>query len=131
MTEQLLPCPLCGGEADYCETNSWWIRCNKCNAETEADMSPEAAAEIWNRRTPPPSSHVPVCPHLRAAGIGRDPENDRVVFLSLNRAPSDDEMRAIHGAISRTPATCPFCTKPTYVLPCSHCDEPDVPDHEF
>lgn len=60
MTEKLLPCPFCGGQADYCETNAWWVRCNDCNAETEADMSPEAAAEIWNRRTPPPSTHVDV-----------------------------------------------------------------------
>lgn len=66
--------------------------------------------------------------HLRAVGIGRDPENDRVVFLSLSRAPTDDEVRAIHDAIRRTPATCPFCTKSTYVLPCSHCGEPDIPD---
>ncbi|MDJ1632710.1 hypothetical protein [Rhizobium rhizogenes] len=69
--------------------------------------------------------------HLRAQGIGRDPENDRVIFLSLNRVPNDDELRAIHGAIGRTPATCPFCAKPTYVLPCSHCGEPDVPDDQF
>ena len=66
--------------------------------------------------------------HFRAMGIGRDPENDRVVFLSLSRVPSDDELRAIHDAIRRTPATCPFCTKSTYVLPCSHCGEPDIPD---
>jgi hypothetical protein len=69
--------------------------------------------------------------HLRAQGIGRDPQNDRVVFLSLNRSPKDDELRAIHDAIRRTPATCPFCSKPTYVLPCSHCGEPDVPDNDF
>ena len=58
MTDKLLPCPFCGGKADYCETNAWWVQCNECNAETDADMSPEAAAEIWNRRTPPPSSHM-------------------------------------------------------------------------
>ena len=70
MTDKLLPCPFCGGKADYCETNAWWVQCNECNAETDADMSPEAAAEIWNRRTPPPSTHVigfdpfkPACPH--------------------------------------------------------------------
>lgn len=78
-----------------------------------------------------PTTMAKMTGHLRAAGIGRDPENDRVVFLSLNRVPTDDELRAIHGAISRTPATCPFCTKPTYVLPCSHCGEPDVPEDRF
>lgn len=69
--------------------------------------------------------------HLRAIGIGRDLQNDRVLILSLNRPPNDDELRAIHDAIRRTPATCPFCTKPTYVLPCSHCGEPDIPEDRF
>lgn len=59
----LLPCPFCGGTADFSETNVWWVRCNECNAETEADMSPEAAAEIWNKRTPPPSTHVDAVSH--------------------------------------------------------------------
>jgi|GEM_PF-5914495 len=80
--------------------------------------------------SPAPQDHL-VGGHLRAQGVGRDPENDRVVFLSLNRVPSDDELRAIRDGIQRTPATCPFCTKPTYVLPCSHCGEPDVPDNSF
>lgn len=69
MTDKLLPCPFCGGKADYCETNAWWVQCNECNAETDADMSPEAAAEIWNRRTPPPSTHLmgqPGSPSARA-----------------------------------------------------------------
>lgn len=80
-----------------------------------------------NTTTPSPETQT-VGGYLRAQGIGRDPENDRVVFLSLNRVPSDDELRAIQDAIQRTPATCPFCAKPTYVLPCSHCGEPHVPD---
>lgn len=87
----------------------------------------EAGDTAAKAQTPAPAPHLRGG-HLRAAGIGRDPENDRVVFLSLNRVSSDDELRAIHSAISRTPATCPFCAKPTYVLPCSHCGEPDVPD---
>lgn len=54
----LLPCPFCGGVGDFSEVNAWWVRCDQCNAETEAFMSPEEATEAWNRRTPAPQSHV-------------------------------------------------------------------------
>lgn len=63
----LLPCPFCGGTADFSETNAWWVTCNECNAETEADMSPEGAAEYWNKRTPPPHTHVGGEPDLNPA----------------------------------------------------------------
>ncbi len=33
---------------------------------------------------------------LRAKGIGRDFENEQMLFVSFNRRPTDDEMRVIH-----------------------------------
>lgn len=36
---------------------------------------------------------------LRAVGIGRAPDNDRLLLLYLNRPISDDEMRVIHDAL--------------------------------
>lgn len=66
--------------------------------------------------------------YLHARGVGRDASDERSLLVFLNRRPSDDELRAIHDCLSKVPATCPFCTKPTYVLPCSHCGEPDVPE---
>ncbi|WP_425595818.1 Lar family restriction alleviation protein [Pseudorhizobium flavum] len=51
----LLPCPFCGGVGDFSDVNAWWVRCDQCNAETEAFMSPEEATEAWNRRTPHPN----------------------------------------------------------------------------
>lgn len=90
MTEQLLPCPFCGGKADFSETNAWWVTCNECNAETDADMSPEGAAEYWNKRTPSPQTHVAGpqpcgiadpstrdCPNMREVGGGMDGERYR------------------------------------------------------
>lgn len=66
--------------------------------------------------------------YLRASGAWRDPENDRVLSISFNRSPTDDEMRAVQDFLHRPPATCPFCAAPTYGLPCTSCGEPDIPD---
>ncbi len=33
---------------------------------------------------------------LRAKGIGRDFENEQTLFVSFNRRPTDDELRALH-----------------------------------
>ncbi len=33
---------------------------------------------------------------LRAKGIGRDFEDEQILFVSFNRCPTDDEMRVIH-----------------------------------
>lgn len=68
---------------------------------------------------------------LKASGIIRDPENEQFVSIGFNRKPTDDEMRAVHNFLRRTPATCPFCSTPTYSLPCSQCGEPDLPDGDF
>lgn len=66
--------------------------------------------------------------HLRAVGVARDPDNPQMLFLAFNRPPSDDEMRAVHDFLRRPPARCPFCSTPTYGLPCTSCGEPDVPE---
>lgn len=64
--------------------------------------------------------------YLKARGVVRDVGKTLLVYF--NRRPTDDELRAVHDCLRKVPATCPFCAKPTYVLPCSHCDEPDVPE---
>ncbi len=66
--------------------------------------------------------------HLKARGVGRDGGDPRTLLVFFNQRPSDEELRAIGDCLGKVPATCPFCTKPTYVLPCSHCGEPDVPE---
>lgn len=43
-----------------------------------------------------PVAALPPAEHLRAMGIWRDPDNERTLFVIFNRAPSDDEMRAVH-----------------------------------
>jgi hypothetical protein len=64
---------------------------------------------------------------LTAKGISRD-DHPFTLCVGFNRLPTDDEMRAVHNFLRRTPSTCPFCKTPTYALPCTQCGEPDVSD---
>lgn len=65
---------------------------------------------------------------LKAVGIGRDAQEPRCLSVAFNRSPTDDELRAVHNFLRRSPAICPFCKTPTYSLPCSQCGEPDIPE---
>ena len=63
MTEKLLPCPFCGGEAGYCNTSPgvWRVECIECGATSkerqgyDAMMTTAVCRAIWNRRSPPPA----------------------------------------------------------------------------
>lgn len=59
--KHLLPCPFCGGKATIEKIeneeslgkpgwDTYWIRCEDCDAETTACTSEEEAAHRWNRR---------------------------------------------------------------------------------
>lgn len=59
MTDKLLPCPFCGGEAAFDhDDNGWnWIVCLACDTSTTARVSTmddcrPLLAEAWNRRLP-------------------------------------------------------------------------------
>lgn len=62
---------------------------------------------------------------LKAIGSGRDAQSPCSIDIIFNRPATDDEMRALHDFLRRPPATCPFCSKPTYACPCTNCGEPD------
>lgn len=47
---KLKPCPFCGGEARFANTDENWIACVDCGAETTFFDTKEEAIEAWNRR---------------------------------------------------------------------------------
>ena len=52
MTNELKPCPFCGGEARrYCgNTDANSIVCKRCGAKVYGYASKSAATRAWNRR---------------------------------------------------------------------------------
>ena len=58
MTEKLLPCPFCGGEASVWDKSRYdiCVRCDSCDAQVEWQTTKEKAIAAWNRR----SDAVPV-----------------------------------------------------------------------
>lgn len=61
MSDELKPCPFCGGEA-HIDGTSWrptdgaevaWVTCKRCDAYGPTLPLKEAIA-AWNRRTPEP-----------------------------------------------------------------------------
>jgi Lar family restriction alleviation protein len=66
MTEKLLPCPFCGGEASVRTVLRVLARCEMCGSEGQSfsmvDAGVEAASDqaiaAWNRRTPAPEGEV-------------------------------------------------------------------------
>lgn len=63
-TEQLLPCPFCGGKATITTvptagTPLYYVECDKCGART-ADWSVQAGrVAAWNKRVQPPKPEEP------------------------------------------------------------------------
>lgn len=53
----LLPCPFCGGRADFTGGTMVGVKCTECKATTPLrggkDLAKLRAAEAWNRRTQP------------------------------------------------------------------------------
>ena len=50
MTDELKPCPFCGGKAEFEIDEGWFVFCEKCGSMTVLfDTKPEAK-ETWNAR---------------------------------------------------------------------------------
>lgn len=53
MSEELKPCPFCGGKGDYyyiMTMRKHWIGCSNCNCATDGYDTEEEAIEAWNTR---------------------------------------------------------------------------------
>ena len=52
MTEELKPCPFCGGNGSYSNAGFGFIvKCRKCGSKTSIQESGKEAAEAWNSRS--------------------------------------------------------------------------------
>lgn len=51
MSEELKPCPFCGGQAEFNDTSSTWVRCESCGAAIECQVEKKDAAQLWNSRS--------------------------------------------------------------------------------
>ena len=71
MSEKLLPCPFCGGEARLTAAmGETWMRCIDCNAGSEMSGSHALAIAAWNRRTPAPEGEVVAWRYRQRSGAG-------------------------------------------------------------
>ena len=52
MQNKLLPCPFCGGEAEWGHKDKNWIRCKKCSCESLYYENKDDAIKFWNTRKP-------------------------------------------------------------------------------
>ncbi len=60
MTEELKPCPFCGGEAklgDQARVEHFIVECGKCSKFLES-INQDEVIRKWNQRTPEPNTSV-------------------------------------------------------------------------
>lgn len=52
---ELKGCPFCGGKAEFCQTDIFWVRCENIECYSESGIGVEGekdqAAELWNNRS--------------------------------------------------------------------------------
>ena len=65
MTENLLPCPFCGGCPVLTEAmTEHWVSCGTCGASGGMHGRLKLAVEAWNRRTPAPEGEAWTARHI-------------------------------------------------------------------
>ena len=69
----LLPCPFCGGNAEYeyysSEEGTYLVLCPKCEIST-IQGTKAAGAATWNKRLPNTGSHRPSEPEANEGSVG-------------------------------------------------------------
>lgn len=56
---EIKPCPFCGGESEVYTKGvaivRYYAKCSVCQVQTDDEMGPEQAADVWNSRVEHPS----------------------------------------------------------------------------
>ncbi|SDJ40523.1 Lar family restriction alleviation protein [Pseudomonas abietaniphila] len=89
-TNNLLPCPCCGGGAEEMggyTTSVKWIMCLKCGLETKGFDNTELASKSWNTRTTPPDD-------VRAVVDERTPQDYAIEHAEYLAAAADGVQEA-------------------------------------
>lgn len=61
MSNQLLPCPFCGGDAQMAESDTvYWVKCTQCESEGATNAYSAKAIAAWNRRATQPAAGEPI-----------------------------------------------------------------------
>ncbi len=67
-SNQLLPCPFCGGDAQMAESDTvYWVKCTQCESEGATNAYSAKAIAAWNRRATQPAAGEPVA-WMRSSG---------------------------------------------------------------
>ena len=64
MSEELKPCPFCGGYAEICDgsCHNWLVYCTSCDVDIECDSHAKCVL-AWNTRQPDKELALPVKSH--------------------------------------------------------------------
>ena len=98
MTEQLKPCPFCGGDAfaDNGPAHIWYVQCQECLIDGVLKPTKAEAIEAWNRRAQPAQA-VPVLTDAELAVLMPPPDIDGSKARSPNAVRL--AMRAVETAV--------------------------------
>lgn len=72
-TEELRPCPFCGGIGQLWIVASythWMVECGKCEAHAEVHKERAAAIAAWNKRYPPNTEYHDVAKYYEEEAEG-------------------------------------------------------------
>ncbi|EEA8679368.1 DUF551 domain-containing protein [Salmonella enterica subsp. enterica] len=113
----LLPCPLCGGgaEFDYDDDNLNWISCSVCGISTDTVYHTDIDArdklrEVWNRRAAMlQAGNSPVTPDGWISVSERMPESGRILALYGRREKEECEHYVDEGYLGSNGAFYFFC----------------------
>lgn len=98
VSNELEPCPFCGGDGDFCETSVWWVRCDVCGADAEHHETVDGAVSNWNRRAPS-AREAKLVEALKPFVRGRIDMSGTAVIVGMLARDAQDQARSVLATI--------------------------------